>query len=119
MQDVITTQDGGDSTTPSLGEDTTFEANPTGSLDDAFSEAFEGILDNVEAVAPSEVEEETEEPEVSGDEELDTPDDDSNVEHEVEEEEAEEVGEEASIVDFDEMKSFKFEIGGKHYSANE
>ncbi len=120
MSNDITTQDGATSTGPSFGEDT-FEVNPTGTLDDAFSNAMNGILDDVEVEAPSEVQEETEELEVSGEsDETSTPDDDSDVKEGDDEEEVKEEGEEEqSLVDYDEMKNFKFEIGGKHYSAND
>ena len=119
MQDNATVQGGDDSTIPSLDEGNILEANPSASFDEAFDNAFDGILDDVEAEVPSVVEEETEEPEVSEGDEQEPSDDDSNVDTEADEDEAEEVGEERAVVDFDEMKNFEFEIGGKHYSAND
>ena len=121
MVDNVTVQDGDDSTIPSLDENAINDTNPDGSFDDAFEAAFNGVLDNVEAVAPSEVEEEVEELEVSEDTEQSPSDDDedSDIDTEEDDEEIEEVGEEDAVVGFDEMKNFKFEFDGNHYSAND
>lgn len=91
----------------------------------AFTNATDGLLEEVEVDTPSEIVEEAKELENPGDEvteevakEQETPGDDSDIKDEAPEEAAE-VGEEDSIVDFTEMQQHKFEIGGKHYSAND
>ena len=119
MTEDITTQDQAVSTGLSSGEDNSFA--PDDSYEDAFNIAMNGIFDDVEAPAPSKVEEKAEELEDSGDEteeQTETPEDDSDIEDK-EPDEDEDTGEELNVVNYEEMQNYLFELGGKNYSAGD
>ena len=119
MTEDITTQDQAVSTGLSSGEDSSI--TPDDFFEGAFANAMDGLLDEVEAPAPSGGEEKAEELEDSGDEteeQTETPEDDSDIEDK-EPNEDEDTGEEHDVVNYEEMQNYLFEFDGKNYSAGD
>ena len=119
MDNDTTAQNDDTSTNISSGEGNSIDTNPDAFFEQAFLNATDGLLGDVEVNTSSDEEKSTEDLEVSGEAEQEAPGDDSNIETDTDESESEEVEEALPVVDYDEAKQFQFELDGKLYSVND